>query len=356
MGHYCATLMSPPVPCPSGTYSWAASTACEFHITVSTLAGSDERTLGSADGLGTNALFSFPQGMVLGPDGHLYVADPSAAIVKRVSLTGLVTTVAGSANNPGTADGVGTASQFQEPNTVCFSPDGALVVADKTCLRRVTPSGQVSTWVGDPNTPGYRDGNGTQALFQPGTYVAQMAMDAAGNLVYPDWANNVIRVVSPAGDVRSLCRNGTNSTVFTVQTNCGATSVMGDKPWSVYIDPAGNHYYTHLQDASPIDYYRFRNAVSFRVHQVFGPWSWLCSVIVDAIGAVYAFDCPRGAGRIFVLQPNSGRVLPLVGGDDGFADGRGTQVRFGAFGSNVMVFDDAGHMYGRRGLVSVYSV
>jgi hypothetical protein len=289
--------------------------------------------------------------MVLGPDGHLYVTDATAGTVKRVSLTGLVTTVAGSPNNPGTADGTGTASQFQEPETLCFTGDGTLVVADASCLRRITPSGQVVTWVGDPNTRGYRDGNGTHALFQCDEFTTQMAVDAAGNVIYPDWRNNAVRVISPAGDVRSLCRNGINSTVYTLQTTCGPSTVFGNHPWSVYIDVAGNQYYTYSNDyygegrRVGFNLYKIRDPVSLQVQDVPGRWRYPCSVLVDAIGTHYVFDCPKQAGQIFVRQSKSGRVLSLVGGQDGFADGQGSNALFGAYGSNAMVFDGAGHLY-----------
>ncbi len=287
----------------------------------------------------------------MGPDGHLYVADAAAATVKRVSLTGLVTTFAGSPNNPGNADGTGTASRFLSPNTLCFAKDGTLVVADKTCLRRITPSGQVTTWVGDPDREGYLDSHGTRALFRDAGYVTQMSVDAAGNVLYPDPFNNVVRVVSPAGDVRSLCRNGTNSTMFTLQATCDMSARWGSldpsgsfRPWSVSIDAVGNQYVFNYD--AVVSFYIYRDAVSSQVHPTFGPWLNLNSVAIDAvIGAVYLFDSPQQASRIFVRHPKSNRVLLLVGAEDGTTDGQGTQVRFGAYGSIAMVFDNAGHMY-----------
>ncbi len=80
---------------------------------VTTLAGSPGNS-GSADGTGTNALFNYPWGVAVDSAGNVYVADPGNSTIRRVTPAGVVTTLAGSPQfNPagraliGSADGRG---------------------------------------------------------------------------------------------------------------------------------------------------------------------------------------------------------------------------------------------------------
>ena len=127
---------------------------------VTTLAGN---TIGYADGTGTAALFSGPEGvMIHGAD--LYVADSGNNRIRKIVIaTGVVTTLAG--NTAGYADGTGTAALFNYPNDI--ATDGTnLYVSDANNNRIrtiVIATGAVATLAG--NTSGYADGTGTAALF-----------------------------------------------------------------------------------------------------------------------------------------------------------------------------------------------
>src|SRR5215467_12055851 len=79
--------------------------------TVSTLAGLAGNP-GSADGYGADARFNFPVGIAVDTDGNVYVADQNNATIRKVSPEGSVTTLAGLAGSVGSLDGIGTAAQF----------------------------------------------------------------------------------------------------------------------------------------------------------------------------------------------------------------------------------------------------
>lgn len=114
--------------------------------TVTTIAGTGEQ--GFADGPANQAKFDTPAGLALGPDGSLYVADRENHRIRRIH-GGIVTTVAGDGTN-GYNDGPAMTAQFGTMNGLVCMRSGDLLVADAfyNCIRRVSVSGQVTTIVG----------------------------------------------------------------------------------------------------------------------------------------------------------------------------------------------------------------
>jgi sugar lactone lactonase YvrE len=98
--------------------------------TVSTVAGL-AKTSGSADGTGSAARFNYPAGLTIDGSGNLFVADSNNGVIRQIALaTGEVTTLAGSTGTSGSADGTGTAAQFSLPEGIVSDRAGNLFVAD----------------------------------------------------------------------------------------------------------------------------------------------------------------------------------------------------------------------------------
>jgi hypothetical protein len=168
---------------------------------LSTLAGGVNGTNPAyADGVGSNAGFSEPQLVAVDASGNTYVGDAGNHRIRKVTPTGVVTTFAGS-GVPTFADGQGTQSSFNYPVGVSISPSGNLVVTDHNNyrIRTVTPTGVVMTLAG--SAQGWQDGTGSSAsFFGP----VPVATDSSGNMVIGEYRNQRIRKVSPAGVVTSL--------------------------------------------------------------------------------------------------------------------------------------------------------
>lgn len=178
--------------------------------TVSVLAGNPE-TFGSADGTGTNAFFNNPVGLALAPDGSLFVSDANNFTLRRVTATGVVTTIAGAAGQDGSADGPASTARFGKPAELALAPNGTLYIADAAhhTIRRLTPDGRVSTIAGLVGADGAADGaNGLARFFNP----YGLAIAARGHLVVADTYNQTVREllapftvgIAPSGNARVI--------------------------------------------------------------------------------------------------------------------------------------------------------
>src|SRR5438094_825313 len=115
---------------------------------------------GSADGTGSAARFNETEGVAVDSAGNLYVADSNNDTIRKVTPAGAVTTLAGSAGQVGSADGTGSAARFNRPSGVAVDSSGNAYVADtqNDTIRKVTPSGVVTTIAGSTGQAGSADG------------------------------------------------------------------------------------------------------------------------------------------------------------------------------------------------------
>ncbi len=122
---------------------------------------------GSADGTGSAARFNLPQSVAVDSAGNVDVADTSNYTIRRITSGGVVTTLAGLANNSGSADGTGSAARFANPDGVAVDGAGNVYVADSSnyTLRKITFDGVVTTLAGSVGGIGSADGTGNLAQF-----------------------------------------------------------------------------------------------------------------------------------------------------------------------------------------------
>jgi len=164
---------------------------------VSTVAGSSR---GFADGVGTNAKFNYPAGIILDTNKNMFVAERGNYRVRKITPQGVVSTVAGK-YSAGCVDGARNSAQLGNCEGIAIDKEGHLYVADEGNhkIRKITAQGNVSTIAG--SSGGYADGVGTNALFNRPTAIT---MDNAGNLLVVDSGNYRIRQVTPQGVVTTI--------------------------------------------------------------------------------------------------------------------------------------------------------
>jgi sugar lactone lactonase YvrE len=204
---------------------------------VSTLAGLAE-TPGGKDGPGSNASFRNPWAVAVDNQGCVFVADMSNDTIRKITPAGVVSTLAGQTLVPGSADGAGSQAQFNSPRGVAVDNAGNVYVSDSAnnAIRKITTSGVVSTLAGLPGYPGSMDGRGDNARFwNP----QGLVVDDNGNLLVADTDNNAIRKITPDGLVTTLAGP---TTVAGGDTNNAGEAVHFNSPGGVAVDHAGNIY------------------------------------------------------------------------------------------------------------------
>ncbi len=165
--------------------------------TVAGLAG----IAGSIDGSTSVATFNNSGGVAVDSTGNVYVADSGNYTIRKISSSGTVSTLAGSAGNSSHLDGTGPAARFTDPENLCVDSTGNIFVADGKgyCIRKVTPAGVVTTVAG--GLQGQADGTVTAAQFG---LLTGIAVDATGNLYVCDNTYSTIRKVSVTGQVTTI--------------------------------------------------------------------------------------------------------------------------------------------------------
>ncbi|MGY3215084.1 putative Ig domain-containing protein [Mucilaginibacter sp. HD30] len=198
---------------------------------ISTFAGN--ATSSSVDGTGTAATFNGASGIAIDAQGNLFVSEQGGRKIRKITPAGVVTTFAGSGVSGG-ADGTGTAATFRFPSGLAFDAAGNLYVADVSsqAIRKITPTGVVSTLAGS-GAPGNTDGWGASATF---TSPYGISYDnVSGDLFVV--CSQKIRRVSTAGRVTTVSGTGSAGNV-----NGNGHIASFTSAYAVALDGAGSMY------------------------------------------------------------------------------------------------------------------
>ena len=150
---------------------------------TSTIAGND--VLGHQDGIGALARFCFPTACAMDLAGNLIVSERGNNCIRKVSALCVVTTLAGKAGSPGFADGVGVDALFDFPAGVVVDGGNNVLVADRRNhrIRMIAPAGGPVTTLSGAAEAGGNDGLGTARFSQP----CSLALDGCGRLLVAEF-------------------------------------------------------------------------------------------------------------------------------------------------------------------------
>ena len=205
---------------------------------ISTVAGTGSVGYSGDGGPATSASLHGPQGLAFDSAGNLFIADVHNEVVREVNTSGVISTVAGNHTSGYSGDGgPATSAELNFPTDIAFNASGNLFIADEAnnVVREVSLSGVISTIAGN-NTYAY-SGDGGPATSASFADPVVIAFDASGDLFIADYGNSVIREVAPNGIISTFAGNNT----YTYTGNGGPAGLAGlNSPWDVAYNPSGD--------------------------------------------------------------------------------------------------------------------
>lgn len=173
--------------------------------TISTVGGSGFGAF--ADGPGASASFALPSGMFVDPAGNILLCDKGNNRVRRIDgVSGVVSTIAGTGAPGFSGDGgPAVSAQLTHPNSVLIDSSGNIFIADtdNKCVRKIDPSGIISTVAGQGGKGGFSGDGGpaTSAMLDEPDGVA---VNAKGDIFILDGSDNIIRKVDTSGIITTV--------------------------------------------------------------------------------------------------------------------------------------------------------
>lgn len=314
---------------------------------VSTLAGT-AGLAGSADGTGAVARFNFPSGVTTDKTDNVYVADKDNFTIRKITSTGVVTTLAGTAGLAGSADAIiGADARFNFMGNMATDSLGNLYVADESnhTIRKITPVGVVSTFAGAAGVIGNTDGLSADARFYSPLGVAT---DSGDTIYVADTYNNTIRKISSGGVVSTFA--GTAAVIGSADGPGAAArfnypfGIATDNVGNIYVGDASNNLIRKITPAGVVSRYAGAPTVgSFADGPAANARFYFPSgLTTDSAGNVYVADAYNEAIRKITLD---GTVSTLAGavGVFGSADGPAATASFNA--PSGVVIDSAGNVF-----------
>ena len=169
-------------------YYVGVATICRINAlngTVALVAGTGASGSTGDGGSARRATFVAPSGLAVGTGGNLYVLDAGAARVRRISIDGVITTIAGTGERNTSGDGgPATAAEIAPPagGGITVDAAGTVYFADACRVRAIDVGGTIRTVVGNGTCAYTGDGGpaGQAAILQP----TLLAMDRTGVLYF----------------------------------------------------------------------------------------------------------------------------------------------------------------------------
>jgi sugar lactone lactonase YvrE len=258
------------------------------HGTITTVAGTGKVGFSGDGGPATKAQLNVPIAVAVDREGNLYITDESNYRIRKVDKDGIITTFAGTGEGGYSGDGgPATSAKLIDPGGLAFDAKGNLYVADYKSVRKIDPSGTITTVAGTGQAGFSGDGGpATEAKLTaydialdreeniyisdtesnrvrkvdkdgiihtvagsgkhgysgdggPATKAALedpvgLALDGEGNVFFSDHHNNVVRKIDRNGKITTAAGTGADELVSTHEKG-PATKVALDQPWGLFL-------------------------------------------------------------------------------------------------------------------------
>jgi sugar lactone lactonase YvrE len=309
-------------------------------LQVSTFAGSGIG--GLVDGTGTAARIYEPVGINTDAAGNIYVGEYGSHAIRKITPTGVVTTLAGTFSI-GTDDGIGSAAKFYHPMGLVHDGVGNLYIADNwnNRIRKLNLSNnEVTTLAG--NTKGFNDGSGTSALFSS---PCAIVLDNDGNLYVTDNHNYRIRKITSSSAVSTYAgtQHGLADGVGTLAKLVGPLCATKDGSGNMYFTEPNRKAIRKLEISTATVTTVSSSSTTGVRDGLPGTLSYTypAGLALDGLGNLYIAELT--VGLIRRLNLSTGELKTIAGSTAGFTDGIGTAAKFNR--PYHIVFDPSGNLF-----------
>lgn len=208
---------------------------------ISTIAGTGTFGFSGDGGAATLAKINSPRGIAVDAVGNVYFADVANQRIRKITTSGTITTIAGTGISGYNGDNIAASTaDLSYPDDVAVDNAGNIYISDfnNNRIRKVNSGGVISTCAG-VGISGY-NGDSQPATIAQLDHPYGIALDNSGNLFIADFGNYRIRKVSNSGIIITVAGNGT--TGYSGDGGPATTAQMA--PNSIEVDGYGNIYIT----------------------------------------------------------------------------------------------------------------
>ncbi len=330
-------------------WGWVASAQSGI---ITTIAGNGIHGYSGDGGQATSAEISNPAGLAIDAIGNLYIADESNSLIRKITTTGIISTITGNGTSGFSGDGgQATASELSYP--ICITLDAAsnLYIADESNhrIRKVNTAGIITTVAGN-GTAGF-SGDGGQATAAEINAPEGVAFDIAGNFYIGDYHNYRVRMVNTSGIINTVAGNGTMgysgdggaATAAELNYPCGLTI---DAENNIYIADLANNRVRKINTLGIINTIAGNGTQGYSgdggqatAAELYNP-AWLT---FDAAGNLYISDMDNNSIRMV----NSAGIISAIAGNGtaGYSGDGGAATAAELHGPQGIAFDSVGNLY-----------
>lgn len=319
---------------------------------ISTIAGIGTRGFSGDGGAATSAQFNDLQGVAVDASGNVYIADTGNNRIRKITRNGTITTIAGTGASGFSGDGgLATSAQLNNPWRVALDASGNIYISDagNHRIRKISVSGTITTIAGT-GTGGFSGDGGNAASAQINSPKG-LFVDAAGNVYIADYDNHRVRKVSAGGIITTISGTGTGD--FSGDGDAAASAqlyypydVTTDRLGNVYIADETNHRIRKINTTGIITTIAGTGVVGFNGDggaAISAQLSYPQSLVIDATGNLLI--AVAGSHCIRKITPG-GTITTIAGtGSEGFNGDGGPATSAQLNNPHQVAIDATGNLY-----------